>query len=988
MHNGNVPVDSQVARLNGLLDKHFETSGPDVYYRREISQPGSGIPFLVLQSSFSKCFQENVDTVLPKDAILDFDTAHALNNLTHSERDTVQGLFKKWYDLGRRHMSEDVGILQQTSHRRILPCADGKETAKRYFTGRNSITAQMPKPTVQVMKDHSFVSVLDCLKDVLARSIPLSFVSLDELFDQWGSKAVIDCLLDSPHSRECMMSSLLKSLGVPYSALEENGIEQTKVHVVELLKKQSVDPDRVRFVGTVLWSDGVDPNCSKTGRSNAWAATVSFVPKQGNWNSRFNTYPLALAREKNKDGEAICHQDCLSVIDSEISQLASQPPFPMFWADEREEMFVKLVQIAHLGDQPERRKVTGLSNGNANYHARFRCSSLHNDQMKVLTPCEKCLKTLRDGKEPQGCPNCCCWDALSKESIVSSKLEVDPPKNYPTRHLESKIGTKYLTESGKITPFQIEYSRLAESAQIAFDNLVAIKWTESVAKAFLQRECFNEKLIDTIFLHAQNAILLKQAKAGDLSDNWVAQAILSEYELEGDQYVMPDLPGTWTSGASLLAFVDCPMHLLFLGIVKKIIQVIKDWLSQQKLFESFKKRAEELNKLLDDLYLEWLNILSFRDGKLGGWVSENYLSFSRLINWFFQHITELIREVEDNTKPPSDIPDGRWYKPHYVRWLTDRGQPAKGSVLALKTLVMKLIEREEGPPPVRSTVAGNVYSTEQVSRVLTSLDQMLKSVMVDEVKPGVTSQIASYWFKLFLTEANLLGQQITTEDKKPLVVSCSNFLTLMNIPSMLENFGPLRLLWEGGVHGEAFVRFIKPYLKFGLRENFATNAMEHCMMDAAFKQCKAAFMNPSSPGDVTRMISTGWEQSLEVNRRSYKTYSTPADVTGILGNRKILSVFVYRCGGQMYIFSVVDNSSLTSPQYHQVIPRSEIPTITKFGYLYCSSYVDSVGLTLEQLGVKFPFNPEDVTWGCLLPLLATGGPCMHTLISKDRWVFA
>ena len=224
-------------------------------------------------------------------------------------------------------------------------------------------------------------------------------------------------------------------------------------------------------------------------------------------------------------------------------------------------------------------------------------------------------------------------------------------------------------------------------------------------------------------------------------------------------------------------------------------------------------------------------------------------------------------------------------------------------------LINKLLDGKDGPPPLRTTVAGE-YTAEQVHRVLISLDQMLQHVMVDEVEPGTTSKVASFWIKLFISEANLLGQQITTEEKKPLVVSCSNFLTLMNIPSMLDNFGPLRLLWEGGVHGEAFVRFIKPYLKFGLRENFATNAMEHCMMDSAFLQCKATFLNPSNPGDVTRVVSTDWGSCLEVNRRSYKVYGSYQEVTGLLGKRKILSVVVYKSSNDLHLLTVVDTSPL------------------------------------------------------------------------------
>ena len=127
---GQVETSPCSQRLDELMNKHFKATGPDAYFRHEICQPGSGIPFLVLQSSFTKCFQENVDTILPKDAMLDFETAHALNNLTHSERDAVQKLVKQWYELGRRHMKEDVCKSTRPQHRRILPPANNKEMAR------------------------------------------------------------------------------------------------------------------------------------------------------------------------------------------------------------------------------------------------------------------------------------------------------------------------------------------------------------------------------------------------------------------------------------------------------------------------------------------------------------------------------------------------------------------------------------------------------------------------------------------------------------------------------------------------------------------------------------------------------------------------------------------------------------------------------------------------------------------------------------------
>ena len=105
-----------------------------------------------------------------------------------------------------------------------------------------------------------------------------------------------------------------------------------------------------------------------------------------------------------------------------------------------------------------------------------------------------------------------------------------------------------------------------------------------------------------------------------------------------------------------------------------------------------------------------------------------------------------------------------------------------------------------------------------------------------------------------------------------------------------------------------------------------------------------------------------------------------------MGKRKILSVLVYKSLTGLHLFTAVDTSPLP-PQYHCVKLRLEIPLVRKIGYVYHSCYIESVGFDVRDLGVKFPFSGGHVTWGCLLPLLDTQGSCMHTLISKDRWVF-
>ena len=41
-------------------------------------------------------------------------------------------------------------------------------------------------------------------------------------------------------------------------------------------------------------------------------------------------------------------------------------------------------------------------------------------------------------------------------------------------------------------------------------------------------------------------------------------------------------------------------------------------------------------------------------------------------------------------------------------------------------------------------------------------------------------------------------------------LTCGNFLCLLNIPRIMKQFGPLRNLWEGKIHGEQIIRSVKP----------------------------------------------------------------------------------------------------------------------------------------------------------------------------------
>ena len=54
----------------------------------------------------------------------------------------------------------------------------------------------------------------------------------------------------------------------------------------------------------------------------------------------------------------------------------------------------------------------------------------------------------------------------------------------------------------------------------------------------------------------------------------------------------------------------------------------------------------------------------------------------------------------------------------------------------------------------------------------------------------------------------------------PTWLSSYNCLSLLNLPNVMAEFGPIRSLWEGGNQGEGYLREAKPQIHQMNRRNF------------------------------------------------------------------------------------------------------------------------------------------------------------------------
>ena len=100
------------------------------------------------------------------------------------------------------------------------------------------------------------------------------------------------------------------------------------------------------------------------------------------------------------------------------------------------------------------------------------------------------------------------------------------------------------------------------------------------------------------------------------------------------------------------------MHLLFLGIAKTVMLDIQMWLKLCAQSVNFFKLTIGILEPIQIIRLEWCKVLSYSNTKFGGWVSENYLGFSRLMLWFYSLLRFIPSPVE-YVQPTVDQKNGQ-----------------------------------------------------------------------------------------------------------------------------------------------------------------------------------------------------------------------------------------------------------------------------------------------------------------------------------------
>ena len=150
---------------------------------------------------------------------------------------------------------------------------------------------------------------------------------------------------------------------------------------------------------------------------------------------------------------------------------------------------------------------------------------------------------------------------------------------------------------------------------------------------------------------------------------------------------------------------------------------------------------------IQELGLCWCPILPYKGGKFGGWVSENYLTMSRLLKWFYGVLDDIAPDEAPWTEPQRSTTD--WTGKDCKMWMKIRGLPQAGSAAECRAKVSRFRAKPiADQPQVVEQLGGPV---EKVQEVVEVLDDMISWLMVDQIDSESYYSELERKIRIFLT---------------------------------------------------------------------------------------------------------------------------------------------------------------------------------------------------------------------------------------------
>lgn len=718
-----------------------------------------------------------------------------------------------------------------------------------------------------------------------------------------------------------------------------------------------------------FWSDDCDAgSTSMQGIANMWILLMTIATTTSEGNRLQNTFPIAIGKK------GISHEPVYSRVSESLFKLMQQKdPHGTYYIGYTNKLYHGYFEtFACLGDQPERRKENYHLGGSGTFGARFMVSANHLAMYERLRSCDTCKVALKQVLRENEwstpipvptCDRCLNWDALVESELAHSPL----PSQYPRQDVPNMPDGRLVQKDGNwfLKPFKVSYESMKQAIDTAHQAYCDNAWTIAQCESFLKVECLNAEYIERFREHAEFAKALNEAEGEDL------QYLQAKQQSDPKMFEKVPYSSSWTRpGIELASYVEPIMHILFHGITNDNMTICQHVLKKHGSNAAFDKMAKKLSKQLIAMRTSWFKPREYKGGAFAGWICENYLALARVSLWFYQNVGQALLVAEDTVLPDPSTPQSQWRADQNKLWLEMRGLDTSGKAKELRERVNSFLLQD----PVPEVLPLPDISGQDFEDIWVSLQNLLANAMSRPVNDVIVSKL-DYCVRIYLSAFDSIDRKVPKPKKgvketRPTVISRYNHLCLLNLPEVMEKFGPLPDLWEGKVQGEGYLPEIKALYHGGMRENWEFN-----MMQGLYRK--------KTLDEITATASTSLKalnsSLLKQRRDSYHIHSSVLEVEEIIdalnvSKKSPLSVILIQDRDSMKptrLFAVVSDSDTVI----ELDKDDSAAKTTKFGldYFKFNAKRGKNGLPISWSNDIEPtlLSPR-IGFGLLLPLLDPG----------------
>ena len=433
------------------------------------------------------------------------------------------------------------------------------------------------------------------------------------------------------------------------------------------------------------------------------------------------------------------------------------------------------------------------------------------------------------------CSKCTSW----MYDLNNKMLHYEPDTYFPVSQFPDEL------YDGKLKPMTISLINIETGVIKIIHYLEKNEITNNEAKSFMRYLGINAIVQEKIIIMATNNKKHMEENNSNIYEKYKS-------------------PSAYYGFSDLSVFVEAPMHLLMLGVMKSVMIKIGSWLRSINQNTNFLSLVKSKLLIIKNMNIEWCKILEYpTTEKTGGWVSENFLAMSRLGVWFYSYL--FLLPIKENYKDP--IEDySTWTKQQCVSWLDARSISNIGSASDLRRKIGEYIINNKIPP---ITLKNNL-SVIDIMKLIESTTLMISNIMSLSTKfediGKIEAMILIFLYYYDKTEI------ISKESKIPSWIKQYNMLCLLNIPMIMKNYGYVRNIWEGGKDGEAYLKQVKHNLKAGLVNKWQSWVINNLLKDEVYDGWKS-------------------EKNVQHNLRNIvKVYGSYEKVKEVITNRIPISV--------------------------------------------------------------------------------------------------